>query len=46
MHYYLINFLYPKNTSLKALQELSDKFDAQEERIAKLEDIIKINNLI
>jgi hypothetical protein len=30
----------------KALQELSDKFDAQEERIAKLEDIIKRNNLI
>ena len=30
----------------KALQELSDKFDAQEERIIKLEDIIKRNNLI
>jgi len=30
----------------KALQELSAKFDAQEQKIATLEDIIKRNNLV
>jgi hypothetical protein len=32
--------------TIKAVQELNDKLDAQEQRIAILEDIIKRNNLI